>query len=642
MTALRAFAELNEPGDRIEVFFPYSPAATEAIRAIPGRRFLPNATPKRWTIPLTLEAGQRLREEFGQGLQLGDALRAWGREEVRRQNSLRSLHEADDAELTRVVADRAAWLRPYQRADVRMMAMANVLNANQPGVGKTVEVIYAVEERGVRGLHVVLAPITLHKDPWADELAAHAPDALVFRGDSPAARRKAMAEALAAHAADRSRDVWLILNPDIIRAECDKRAKQLQDESLRGVQGSVIELDRLITARYADRLLLSKDHKGNGYYAKPDVEALFKVDIATLVLDEFHKHGLGEDRNTLFARAALALGKNAGRRFALSGTPMGGKTIRLWGVLHFIEPETYGSKWRWAETWLKIDDDGFGKKIGELIPGREEAFYAAHAKHMVRRTRKEALPGLPDKVIIDKLVTMTPKQRKAYDAFSTMSEALVEGGRVSASGILAEFARLKQFANALCEVRDGDVVPTRESGKLPMILELLDEHGVRKSASGLDPEGGARVIVASESKRMAKMVAEVLGEEGLNVKLLTGEVTGKKRDAVIDWYKDVDGPTGSKEARVLVMTTETGGVGLNLGMTGAIIILDETWTPDDQQQLEDRGMRNRTTPLIVYYLRTKETIQEYIWEVNEFKAVTNKNVVDLRSKILPKLRKEAA
>jgi SNF2 family DNA or RNA helicase len=93
---------------------------------------------------------------------------------------------------------------------------------------------------------------------------------------------------------------------------------------------------------------------------------------------------------------------------------------------------------------------------------------------------------------------------------------------------------------------------------------------------------------------------------------------------------------------VLVMTTETGGVGLNLGMTGAIIILDETWTPDDQEQLEDRGMRNRTTPLIVYYLRTKETIQEYIWEVNEFKAVTNKNVVDLRSKILPKLRKEAA
>lgn len=636
MTALRAFAELNAKGDKIEVHFKYTPEAVKAIKEVPGRRFNdkdPNR--KHWTIPLNLESGSRLREEFGMGLVLGDALKTWGREEVRRQRNLRSVSESDDATLDLVSAERAKWLRPYQRADVKMMSMANVINANQPGVGKTVEVIYATIEAGLPGPHIVVAPITLHKDPWLNELTEHLPGALVFWGETPNERRKALADALAAFQAGR-RDIWLILNPDMIRAESDKKAEKLKAESLRNVQGSVIALEKQIALDFGRRTILSKDHKGNGYYAKEDIEDLFKLDLSqgSLTLDEFHKHGLGEDRNTLFARAALALGKGAARRYALSGTPMGGKTIRLWGVLHFIEPDEYGSKWRWAERWLQIDDNGFGKTIGELDKGRTEEFYTAHAKHLVRRTRKDALPGLPEKVVIDVECYMTPKQAKAYDAFEKMSEVMVEGGRVSANGTLAEFARMKQLANALCEIKNGELHPTRESGKLPILIEKLDEFGIRPEKPGISPEPGARAIVASESKRMVEMVAAALADLGLNVKVLTGEVTGKKRNEVIDWYKDTSSPAGAEEARLMVMTTQTGGVGLNLGMTGSIHILDETWNPDDQEQLEDRGMRNRTTPLMVFYYRTKGSIQEYIESVTDGKVINNKNVVDLRGRIL--------
>jgi SNF2 family DNA or RNA helicase len=217
-------------------------------------------------------------------------------------------------------------------------------------------------------------------------------------------------------------------------------------------------------------------------------------------------------------------------------------------------------------------------------------------------------------------VPMTPRQRKAYDAFEQNAETLLDGGRVSAEGVLAEYARLKQFANARCEINDkGEVIPTRDSGKLPALIERLDEFGCRAD----NPEPGARAIVASESKRMVEMVAANLTVEGLNVKALHGGITGKHRDAVINWYKE-----GAPEARVLVMTTQTGGVGLNLGMTGSIHILDETWNPDDQEQLEDRGMRNRTTPLMCLYYRTEASIQEYIAAVAADKLGTNKKVLD--------------
>jgi SNF2 family DNA or RNA helicase len=96
---------------------------------------------------------------------------------------------------------------------------------------------------------------------------------------------------------------------------------------------------------------------------------------------------------------------------------------------------------------------------------------------------------------------------------------------------------------------------------------------------------------------------------------------------VIDWYKEK-----SDDPRILVMTTQTGGVGLNLGMTQSIHIMDETWSPDDQEQLEDRGMRNRTTPLICLYYRTEDSIQEYVWEVTQGKKVANKKLLDSRKK----------
>jgi SNF2 family DNA or RNA helicase len=593
---MKAFAELNEAGTRICVYFKYDPDAVAAIKAIPGRTFHGDAKPKHWSVPMDMTTARRLREVFGPALQLGDGVTQWGRQAVQVERGLAKVAGADDAQLAHVGAQACAWLRPYQRADVAMMARTNVLNTNQPGTGKTAEVIYAVQEAGLAGgAHLVIAPITLHKDPWADELAAHAPAGTrVYWAETPGERRQAMHSALADIAA--GHPTWLIVNPDMIRTQ-------------RVEEGDT-------------RPVLSRDHKGRAYAAKPEVAALFDVPWSSLTLDEFHKHGLGEDRNTLYARAVQALGARAQRRFALSGTPMGGKPVRLWGVLHFIEPQLYTSKWRWAEQWLVISDNGYGKKIGGLLPGRAQAFQQAHSVHMVRRDRADVLPGLPPKVRINVQAPMTAKQARVYKTFEKQAMADIEGGRVSATGVLAEFARLKQLANALCRMDgEGKLFPTTESGKLPVLLERLDNHGC---GVGDLAQPGARAIVASESQRMVEMTCNWLAQQGLNVQRLDGTVTGARRTAVLDWYK-----ASSDDARVLVMTTQTGGVGLNLGMTGSTHILDETWNPDDQEQLEDRGMRNRTTSLVCLYYRTPDTIQEYVQQVARGKAVNNANILGL-------------
>lgn len=321
---------------------------------------------------------------------------------------------------------------------------------------------------------------------------------------------------------------------------------------------------------------------------------------------------------------------------------MGGKPIRLWGMFHWLDPEEFSSMWRWAETWLEIEENEYGgKEIGKIRKGFISRFGEAHLHYMVRRTKREALPGLPPKQYIDVWVDMSDAQAKQYKEFEARAEIRIEEEHLTAASVLAEYTRLKQLSNAKCKIYTKKIKrratgieeilkglePTFDSPKLEVLLDRLAENGVRVS----EPEPGARAIVASQSRDMIMMVAGWLDKKKLNVKLLTGDTKqGQERNDVINWYKEeVD------ETRILCMTTQTGGVSLNLEMTGSVHILDETWNPDDQEQLEDRGDRgSRTTPLICYYYRTKDSIQEAIYGLALGKRITNKNILDFRQKRL--------
>jgi len=621
---LRVFAELSEDRERIEVHFRYDRALVERIKSVPGKRFVPrDKGGPYWTVPATLLSGKRLRETFGEGLVLGDAVKAWGREQVQLEGNLRALHTAEDAELERVPERIALAIagevvpglpkpfnqkrdaRPYQRADIKMMSMANVLNANQPGTGKTLEYIGSIYEAGLEdGPHLVCAPVRSLENVWAMEFNRFT-DMPVYTAEQPAKRTSIIKGFLNWHQMEEGKVPGCVVavNPDMLRLEKYWDAKRDADKPL-----------------VEDALHARKDYKGNAYrYRSPEQRALFAINWRTFVVDEFHK--AGQSRLSLFMQGAQLI--KAERIHFMSGTPMGGKVRKLWPTLNVIGPEEYKSEWAWIDAWLEVDDNGYGKTVGGILPGREDDFYAHHSKHLVRRLKRDALPGLPAKVFIDVECGMTTKQAKEYRAFAADAEAAIEGGMIATNNILAEYTRLKQLANARCEVReDGTIHPTMDSGKLPQLLEKLDAEGIRKT----DPEPGARAIVATESKRFANVVAAYLRAEGLACDLLTGDTKDSK--PIISRFKDE-----TEEPYVIVMTTDTGGVSLNLEEAGSVHVLDEKWNPDDQEQLEDRGDRgSRTTPLRCYYYRTKGTIQEYVQDVCEGKKLTNGNVLDARRK----------
>jgi SNF2 family DNA or RNA helicase len=80
------------------------------------------------------------------------------------------------------------------------------------------------------------------------------------------------------------------------------------------------------------------------------------------------------------------------------------------------------------------------------------------------------------------------------------------------------------------------------------------------------------------------------------------------------------------------MNTTAGGVSITLdAYCDELIIIDETWTPDEQEQLEDRIHRvSRIHQVTIYRLVCKDSIDEYIKNRTLAKDVVQKEILDGR------------
>jgi Zierdtviridae DNA helicase len=585
---MRAFCELSENGKRIEVHFPFSPDAVVAIKTVGGYRFVPREKGgPHWTIPKDMQSAKELREAFGDGLELGDAVTAWGRQERARTRNLESLAKADTADLVvlpEVNPDLNEFLRPFQRADVAFMAQTSVMNANEPGLGKTVECIGAVYEAKLdEGPHLVVAPKTSLDTVWRYEVERWT-DHFVFTHSGE-------------HEVDFKHLNWLVREGEPFW---------------------------FVTTAAQVR---------NGLpYGLP------QVNWNSFIIDEFHKTGATNvsgdpTKGTQFGRAIRTI--NRKRLWMVSGTPMGGKPIKLWGALNHMNPEVFRSKWQWAERWLIIDDNGYGKDIKGLKPEKVDDFYPSHSQYIVRRLKKEVLPQLPDKQYVDVWCDMPKKQELQYTKFARDAEIRIDEERVSALGILAEYTRLKQFANAECKVgaitrdEEGRVhykLEPIKSNKLEYLLDRLDERGIRPNKGGMFSEGDEVAVVGSQSKLFVQYLHKALNKAGIATEMITGDTKQSERTRIVERFQ-----RGENPPRVLVITTTAGGVAITLDRAESVHIMDETWDPDDQSQLEDRVHRiSRIHQVTVYKYRSLGTIEELIHKRVGDKQLTNETIMDVR------------
>ena len=226
-------------------------------------------------------------------------------------------------------------------------------------------------------------------------------------------------------------------------------------------------------------------------------------------------------------------------------------------------------------------------------------------------------------------LTMSPKQAKAYQEIREQAETVLESGVLVANGVLAELTRLKQFAichGDLEERADGEYkfLPQLPSTKFDWLVNFLAELGIDKETDYSTPDDLGRsetqsssvsgvedvrkVVVASQFTSILNMFEVELEKLGIPCLKITGQVSQAQRKAAKDqWQAGEGGP------RVFLLNTQAGGVSLTLDAADDLVFLDETWIPDEQEQVEDRIHRvSRMHQVTIHYLRTLGTIEENI------------------------------
>ncbi len=299
--------------------------------------------------------------------------------------------------------------------------------------------------------------------------------------------------------------------------------------------------------------------------------------------------------------AQVAYELPAGQRLCLSGTPMENHLGELWSLFHFLMPGFLGSARRFKELYRTPIEKHGDTELLAALSRRVTPF-------ILRRTKKEVLKDLPDKIETLSMVALEGKQADLYETIRLATEksvrdALADKGLArSQIQVLDALLKLRQVC---CDPR---LVPTesarqvKQSAKLDLLMEILPEM----------LEEGRKVLLFSQFTSMLALIEEELTKRKIKWVKLTGSST--KRDDIIDQFT-------SGQVPLFLISLKAGGVGLNLPQADTVIHYDPWWNPAVENQATDRAHRiGQTSQVFVYKLVASGTIEERMLKLQERKA----------------------
>ncbi len=620
-------------------------------KAIPGAYWRDSS--EVWSLPLDLTTCQLLRDRFGNRLEIGPALALWARAEKRHRASQEVIAAAESAELKRLpeVAPalfRATASRPYQRSAIRFVTDAmgrdgrrRALIADTVGLGKTAEAIGAVLESGVPGPYLVVCPMGAVEDAWRPELERWlGKDANVITLPSGRAKREEILTGLANLARMNTQDAisgrkslmpldktWVVVHPAIVRtqtwvvcADCGEKSKFKA--------GPMPVLDAC--GHEKGRAHTENDH------AFPQ---LFGMAWGAVIADESDQILIRLTGTPNLQRRGMELLRDrvveGGVRLAMSGTPFRSKPHQIWSTLNWLDPVRWSGKWRWIQNfWRTGGYSGYEIVKDGFMDERESLLLDDLKDVMIRRTREEVRGDLPAKLYPSNrdealyvpgiYLPMSAKQEKAYRGIEKAGWAAIEGGELNPIGELAELTRMKQFAGAEGAINAaGEFVPLAAGNKFDWICEFLQELG-------FPDKPATKVVIASQFTKLLNAFAAGVRKEfkgNIQQAMITGEVAAKDRTAARELFEDPDDPLG-----LLWINTKAGGSAITLDAADIMVVLDETFVDDEQQQLEgridNRNPERKIAPRSYYYLRSVGTIEESIAAANADARAAGRKILD--------------
>lgn len=246
----------------------------------------------------------------------------------------------------------------------------------------------------------------------------------------------------------------------------------------------------------------------------------------------------------------------------LTGTPLENNIEELYSLVQYINPFMLGSLHHFLSAH-QVKDPLTGKVTG--YQGLNEVGKKLSGL-MLRRTKKEVLKQLPQRMDKNLFVPLTQEQSELHEEFKDTVAKLVH--KWQRFGFLNEQdrQRLLNNLNLMRMVCDSTYIidqKTNYQTKLDELFNILDELLVMKDE---------KVVIFSQWERMTRLIAAGLDDRKVKYEYLHGGVPGKNREAL---FKNFN---ADPECKVF-LSTDAGGIGLNLQAASNLINMDIPWNP---------------------------------------------------------------
>lgn len=350
---------------------------------------------------------------------------------------------------------------------------------------------------------------------------------------------------------------------------------------------------------------------------RSDIKYLSAIEFDYIVLDESQAI-----KNPLSQAAKSALLLNGKNKLALSGTPMQNNTFDLFAQMNFLNPGMLGGM------------EFFRNEFATPIDKMQDNYAKAELKKLIdpfilRRTKEQVAPDLPDKTEMVLYCEMGAKQRKIYDAYKNsfrskiLGEIEEHGIERSQLSILTGLMKLRQICDSPAILNEAERYENHSVKIEELVRELKDNAANHK------------VLVFSQFLGMLGLIRMELEHHKIPYVYFDGSSTSNEReDAIQNFQNDED-------CRVFLISLKAGGVGLNLTAADYVYIVDPWWNPAVEQQAIDRTHRiGQTKNIFAYRLICKDTIEEKILLLQERKLGLVKDLISNENAFLKKLTKE--
>ncbi len=295
----------------------------------------------------------------------------------------------------------------------------------------------------------------------------------------------------------------------------------------------------------------------------------------------------------------------------LTGTPVENNIEELYSLVQYVNPFQLGSLHNFLSGHQITND--LGKVIG--YQGLNEIGKRL-SDTMLRRRKKEVLKQLPMRMDKNLLVPITDQQRDLHNEYGDTVARLVY--KWKRYGFLSEKERqiLLNCLNMMRMVCDSTYILDQETNyqtKLDELFNILDE---------LFNDPDEKVVIFSQWERMTRLIANGLRDRKVKFENLNGSIPSKDREALFTNFNN------DPECRVF-LSTDAGGVGLNLQAAANLINMDIPWNPAILEQRIGRIYRmGQTKNVSVTNIVAQGTIEHKMLSVLKFKSAIAEGILD--------------